>query len=36
VTAMLDFCRTGPRSARVASVEIIEEEAEQLSGFEIA
>jgi acylphosphatase len=36
VAAMMDFCRTGPRSARVERVEVFEEEeAEALHGFEI-
>ena len=35
VAAMLDFCRTGPRSARVARIEVFEEETEGLSGFKI-
>jgi acylphosphatase len=35
VGALLDFCRAGPPAARVASVEVFEEESEGLSGFEI-
>jgi acylphosphatase len=35
VSALVDFCREGPGSAQVASVEEASEEPEGLSGFEI-
>jgi acylphosphatase len=35
VAAVVDFCREGPGSAQVASVEETSEEPEGLSGFEI-
>jgi acylphosphatase len=35
VDQMVDFCRKGPGRSEVTSVEVIEEEPEGLSGFEI-
>jgi acylphosphatase len=35
VDELVEFCRRGPSRAEVASVEVIEEEAEGLSGFEV-
>ena len=35
VDEMVEFCRRGPSRAEVAAVEVIEEEPEGLSGFEI-
>jgi acylphosphatase len=35
VSALVAFCRRGPRSARVENVELHEEEHERLRGFEI-
>jgi acylphosphatase len=34
VESVIGFCRTGPMSADVTSVDVIEEEPEGLSGFE--
>jgi acylphosphatase len=34
VEAVIGFCRTGPMSADVTSVDVTEEEPERLSGFE--
>jgi acylphosphatase len=36
VEAMLEFCRHGPRGARVSEVTVVEEEPEGLSGFSIS
>ena len=35
VEAMIDFARTGPRSADVEDIEISDEEPEGISGFEV-
>jgi acylphosphatase len=35
VEALVAFCREGPRGARVDRVEVIEEAAEEISGFAI-
>lgn len=35
VEEMVEFCRRGPTRAEVASVEVIEEELEGLSAFEV-
>jgi acylphosphatase len=35
VTAMVDFCKRGPRGADVADVETSEEQPEGLSGFDV-
>jgi acylphosphatase len=35
VEAVIGFCRMGPMSAEVTSVDVTEEESEGLSGFEI-
>jgi acylphosphatase len=35
VEEMVEFCRRGPSRAEVASVEVVEEEPEGLSGFEV-
>ena len=35
VGQLVDFCRTGPSRAEVESVEVVEEEPEGLSGFEV-
>jgi acylphosphatase len=35
VAAMVDFCRTGPRLARVDRVEVCEEPPEGLAGFDL-
>ena len=35
VEAMIDFARSGPRSADVRDVEVSDEEPEGLSGFEV-
>jgi acylphosphatase len=35
VTAMVDFCKRGPRGADVAEVEASEEQPEGLAGFEV-
>jgi acylphosphatase len=35
VERVVDFCRRGPRGARVDGVEVSEEEPEGLQGFEI-
>lgn len=35
VAALVDFCRAGPRWAQVERVEVFEEEAEQLRGFDV-
>ena len=31
----MEFCRRGPSGAEVTSVEVVEEEPEGLSGFEV-
>lgn len=35
VDELVEFCRRGPSRAEVASVEVVEEDPEGLSGFEI-
>jgi acylphosphatase len=35
VEAMLEFARSGPRRAEVSDVEVVDEEPEGLSGFEV-
>jgi acylphosphatase len=35
VQALVELCRVGPRSARVESVDVSEEEPEGLAGFEV-
>lgn len=35
VAAMVAFCRSGPRGATVADVDVNEEEPEGLTGFEV-
>jgi acylphosphatase len=35
VEALIAFCREGPRGATVERVEVFEEEAEGLDGFEV-
>jgi acylphosphatase len=35
VAALVEFCRTGPSSADVADVEVSDEDAEGLDGFEV-
>ena len=35
VERLVDFCRQGPRGARVDSVDVIEEEPERLDGFAV-
>jgi acylphosphatase len=35
VERLVDFCRQGPRGARVDSVDVVEEEPEHLPGFEV-
>jgi acylphosphatase len=35
VERLVDFCRAGPRGARVDAVDVSEEEPEQLSGFAV-
>lgn len=35
VERLVDFCRLGPRGAQVESVEVHEEEAEGLRGFDV-
>jgi len=35
VERLVAFCHDGPRGARVERVEVIEEEAEEISGFAI-
>ena len=35
VEALIEFCRSGPRSADVTEVEVFEEEPEGLGGFEV-
>jgi acylphosphatase len=35
VEAMIDFARTGPRSADVRDIEVSDEEPEGLSGFDV-
>jgi acylphosphatase len=35
VEAMVDWCREGPRHARVANVEVAWEEPEGLAGFDL-
>jgi acylphosphatase len=36
VERLVDFCRRGPSGAEVESVEILEEELEDLSGFTVS
>jgi acylphosphatase len=36
VDALVRFCETGPRGARVARVEVADEEPEGLDGFEVS
>jgi acylphosphatase len=36
IERLVDFCRTGPRGARVDSVETVDEEPERLRGFRVA
>jgi acylphosphatase len=35
VAELVEFCRRGPGRAEVASVEVVDEEPEGLSGFEV-
>jgi len=35
VEALVEFCRSGPRSADVTEVEVFEEEPEGLGGFDV-
>ncbi|MET0731138.1 MAG: acylphosphatase [Solirubrobacterales bacterium] len=35
VDQLVEFCRRGPSGAEVTSVEVVEEEPEGLSGFEV-
>ena len=35
VDQLVDFCRSGPSRAEVESVDVVEEESEGLSGFEV-
>jgi acylphosphatase len=35
VEEMVEFCRHGPSRAEVASVEVVEEQPQDLSGFEV-
>jgi acylphosphatase len=35
VAELVEFCRRGPGKAEVASVEVVDEEPEGLSGFEV-
>ena len=35
VDQLVEFCRRGPSGAEVTSVEVVEEEPEGLSGFEM-
>jgi acylphosphatase len=35
VDELVEFCRRGPSGAEVSSVEVVEEEPEGLSGFEV-
>jgi acylphosphatase len=35
VERLVEFCRAGPRGARVDSVDVVEEEPEGLSGFAV-
>jgi acylphosphatase len=35
VEAMVEFCRAGPRGARVERIEVAEEEPQGLSGFQV-
>jgi acylphosphatase len=35
VEALVDFCRRGPRGAAVELVEVVEESAEGLAGFDV-
>jgi acylphosphatase len=35
VTALVEFCRTGPSAAEVEDVEVSAEEPENLEGFEV-
>ncbi len=35
VSELVEFCRHGPSRAEVANVEVIDEEPEGLSGFEV-
>jgi acylphosphatase len=36
VDALVRFCETGPRGARVSPVEVADEEPEGLDGFEVS
>jgi acylphosphatase len=36
VERLVDFCREGPRGARVDEIEIYEEEPERLEGFRVS
>ena len=36
VAAMVDWCRTGPRAARVDALEVSEEEPEGVSAFRVS
>jgi acylphosphatase len=35
VDQLVDFCRRGPSRAEVATVEVVEEESEGLTGFQV-
>jgi acylphosphatase len=35
VERLVDFCRKGPRGARVDSVDVTHEEPENLTGFDV-
>jgi acylphosphatase len=35
VDELVEFCRRGPNRAEVAAVEVVDEEPEGLSGFEV-
>ena len=35
VERLVDFCREGPRGARVDSVDVTDEEPENLTGFDV-
>jgi acylphosphatase len=35
VDQLVDFCRRGPSRAEVAAVEVVEEESEGLTGFQV-
>jgi acylphosphatase len=35
VDELVEFCRRGPSQAEVASVDVVDEEPEGLSGFEV-